>query len=63
MSYTECEGCGKRLWWDDVEYEEIDGQISCFDCIRECDKCGKDFIYEGGDCLCDNCMTSLTEKE
>jgi DNA-directed RNA polymerase subunit RPC12/RpoP len=35
MSYTECAECGKRLWWDDVEYEEIDGEILCFDCITE----------------------------
>jgi hypothetical protein len=35
MSYTHCAKCDKVLWWDDVEYEEVDGEIICFDCLED----------------------------
>jgi hypothetical protein len=63
MSYTFCEKCDVLLWWKEVEYEEVDGLIYCFECTNICDECQQVFVYDHGDCVCDMCMTSIQERE
>jgi hypothetical protein len=56
MSYTHCEKCGKVIWWDAVEYEDIDGEILCLDCFAYCEECQEPYkINENGDELCEKC--------
>jgi hypothetical protein len=62
MSYTFCEDCQKVLWWDAVEYEEIDGLIYCFDCTAECEKCGAIF-HDEGETLCESCKDPVVDME